>query len=221
MITLLLFLLAEPNVDSLIGQLGDDNYAVRESASSQLLSLADQMPPKTILPKLREARRHTDFEIRWRSEQVIQKHYANVIKNFSVTPPLLETSSVKQWPWIDCLPKDYPGRSKILETIYRPYQDDTGEFIEIESITVVENKLRQATRDLVLSLLDQDKDRQEIMALVETMVANEKFVSTLTLKDALNITQCRRWQIRYVSDVGYFHQEYSLKPINPDDFPKR
>ncbi len=50
----------------LVAELGNDSYAQRESATRQLLRR-----PTGVIPVLEEATKNSDFEIRWRSKQIL------------------------------------------------------------------------------------------------------------------------------------------------------
>jgi hypothetical protein len=52
---------------NLVAELGNDSYAQRESATRQLLRR-----PTGVIPVLEEATKNQDFEIRWRSTQILQ-----------------------------------------------------------------------------------------------------------------------------------------------------
>jgi hypothetical protein len=137
-----------------IKELGNDNFRVRQKATEELVSMGD-LP----IPFLRLiAASHEDPEVRHRASGIICDWYG------SISP-----TNYPAIPWIDQLPKEFPGRDEIVSKYLSmvPWTIEDAIFPEWP-------RYRTATYLMILDLIDSGKTRREVISILDSMVKIEK-----------------------------------------------
>ncbi len=151
----LFFALFDPEVTFLVGQMGDEEWAVREEASAALVKM-DERPIK-LLRIAQDPKNNPDLEIRRRANKIVRKYEGSI-----------EPSNNENFPWIDHLPDDFVDRDLIIKRFIRPYRSqfryDNHEY----------QIFRDATKDFILEYSRRGHTRQECIRLLDLMVENQK-----------------------------------------------
>jgi hypothetical protein len=113
-------------------ELGSENYHVREAATK---AIKGNITDESHLELLRIERTTHDAEVRYRCRNILLEYYASLLPKG------------EQWPWLDCLPDDYPNRERICLRLpeldpfitdwvdpiaFDCYRDETWQFICVE-----------------------------------------------------------------------------------------
>jgi Flp pilus assembly protein TadD len=92
----------QPTVDSLVRDLGDNSFAVRERASDQLRRMGD-----AAIPALKKALDSTDAEVRWRAKNLLAElnlgitsdwppELADLARSYETLPPRQQTQALNR-----------------------------------------------------------------------------------------------------------------------------
>lgn len=158
LISLVLFLnMLDPEVLTQIDKMGSNEWREREKASAALAKMDERA-----IPLLRMAVSYnTDAEIRARARRLVSR-YENSLR---------PSDKDAKMPWIECLPKDWPDRDKLIEKTHGeldhpPWCEGyTGE----DPVAC-----RYATHDLVVELSRKGWSRKQVVKILDDMVENEK-----------------------------------------------
>lgn len=149
--------LIDPQVIRLINELGDNSWHHRDAVTRKLIKM-DERP--VLLLRIMGAT-NPDAEIAMRSRMVLDRYYN------SAKPPN------GKWPYIECLPKDYPNRAKVLEEVFKVYGDpsygtdgDGGDEYDGEIY-------RTATCEFAHKLMREGASRSHVVAILKIMTKNE------------------------------------------------
>ena len=143
----------EPDYEREIWGLSHEKYVFRQDYHKKLLEHGDQC-----LSLLRKYAKDDDLEIAYRCRQILLYHYNHV-----------KPGNIELYPWVDCLPKDYPDREKVLDK-YLPH--DFNEPVYTQE-TVDYPHLRLATYKFMIDQLDSGKTLEEMRHLIIQMNKNE------------------------------------------------
>lgn len=152
-----MFHLLDPEVQVLVKQLGNDEWREREKASAKLKKMGER--PMRILMYAEVY--NTDLEIRRRAQRLVSHYMGDLIK----------CTKYDEIPWIECLPKDFPDRDKVLEAAFKKHgepQYDWG----YDGNGAVE--YREATRSLMRAMYHKGWSSKKVRECLDKMADNER-----------------------------------------------
>jgi hypothetical protein len=159
---LLLRLLAVPA--SAAEQLGSDDWPTRERAGATLAALGP-----LAVPALQRAARSPDGEVRQRAVALLaQRRVSRVDRLTAAAFARLCAAGFADWPWVDSLPRDYPGRDAVIGRYLRQAREagaacGSPDFPEY----------RQATRLLVRDRFAGGATEADVATLLLRMAAGD------------------------------------------------
>jgi hypothetical protein len=149
-------------VAALIGRLGDDDFAVREAASTRLgemvLAEGTSKPVREALARARSYYKdpaHRNPEIVRRAGRALECYYSGV-----------KPTDYPVMPWVDMLPAEYAGRQEVISRCLE-LSGGGGDGPGWPGY-------RAATAYHVRELLDRGTARKDIVALLDGMVKAER-----------------------------------------------
>jgi hypothetical protein len=149
------FALLDPKVALTVEKMGDDKLCVREAAHRNLVKMDERAVPFLMMA----ASGHKDAEVRVRSRRILSV--------YCITAKTKKLDGL--YPWIDCLPKDFPDREKVIQQLF----DEFGHPEMSPEPGPDPVHIRLATYEFARRLMAKGWSRKVVGQILDDMADNE------------------------------------------------